>query len=298
MSDTHGIMKLEWLPNEILIECFEYLNAFDIFYSFDQLNDRFNNLIRNIPLHIVFQYVNKSIFDEFCTKMLLNPKIKSQIYSLHVLDEHKSIECNTFLSYFSLDEFSNLRTFESMLAIIPSSDIRAEFDLSSYMEIKLAELLFSKLRTLSIPYLDWSFQDTREACSSIINLTISKYYSTDFYHLLKYIPLLKYLHIGTVQDSFSNPIREFFLDQPAVHLKQIVIDRYKEDFSTLEVLLKQTPNLQSLTIYGSSYYTDMLNANQWKQLITSSLPYLNIFKFEFSCMYDEYNLNIVLDKFQ
>ena len=61
-------MKFELLPQEMLIECFQYLNAFDIFYSFDQLNSRFNNLIRHIPLHIYFQNVNKSISDQFCIK--------------------------------------------------------------------------------------------------------------------------------------------------------------------------------------------------------------------------------------
>jgi len=61
MSDIQGIIKLELLSNEILIEYIEYLNAFDIFHSFDQLNSRFNNVICHILLHIVFQYVNKSI---------------------------------------------------------------------------------------------------------------------------------------------------------------------------------------------------------------------------------------------
>jgi len=90
MSDTLSIMKLELLPNEILIECFEYLNAFDIFHSFDQLNHRFNHLIHHIPLCINLKNVNKSIFDEFCTKMLLNPEIKKQVYALYFpLDEYE-----------------------------------------------------------------------------------------------------------------------------------------------------------------------------------------------------------------
>jgi hypothetical protein len=67
MSDTQIVMNLEFLPNEILIEYFEYLNAFDIFYSFDGLNDRFTQLIRTIPLYLNFQHVPKSIFDQFCT---------------------------------------------------------------------------------------------------------------------------------------------------------------------------------------------------------------------------------------
>jgi hypothetical protein len=54
-------MKFELLPNEILIECFKYLDALDIFYSFDQLNYRFNQLIRHISLYVNFQHVRKSM---------------------------------------------------------------------------------------------------------------------------------------------------------------------------------------------------------------------------------------------
>ncbi|CAF4431041.1 unnamed protein product, partial [Adineta steineri] len=75
-------MTLESLPNEILIEIFEYLNAFEIFYSFDQLNNRLYSLIRNIPLHLNFEYCRKTIFDQFCTILKLNPIIKERINSL------------------------------------------------------------------------------------------------------------------------------------------------------------------------------------------------------------------------
>jgi hypothetical protein len=60
VRETQGIMEFELFPNEILIECFEFLNAFDIFNSFDQLNYRFDHLIRNIPLHLNFGNVDKT----------------------------------------------------------------------------------------------------------------------------------------------------------------------------------------------------------------------------------------------
>ncbi len=70
-------MKFELLPTEILIECFEYLDTLDIRYSFDQLNDRFNKLIRNIPLYtcINFQHVCKAKFSQFCQQTSLYPEI-------------------------------------------------------------------------------------------------------------------------------------------------------------------------------------------------------------------------------
>jgi hypothetical protein len=66
-------MNFELLPNEILIELFEYLN---IFYSFNELNYRFDQLIRNIPLVLNCQGVPRSVFEQFCMKMLSNPVIK------------------------------------------------------------------------------------------------------------------------------------------------------------------------------------------------------------------------------
>jgi len=65
MSDIQNMMNFELLPNEILIICFEYLNPFEIFYSFDRLNYRFYKLIRNIRLHLNFENVQKTIFDQF-----------------------------------------------------------------------------------------------------------------------------------------------------------------------------------------------------------------------------------------
>ena len=111
MTDTHIIMKLEFLPNEILFECFQYLNAVYIFHSFDQLNYRFNKLIRSIPLHLDFQNIHKLLFDQFCKQILSNPKIKAQVYSLH-LSNDRSV-CNkihAFLSFLSLDQFPQLRS--------------------------------------------------------------------------------------------------------------------------------------------------------------------------------------------
>jgi hypothetical protein len=54
---------------------------------------------------------------------------------------------------------------------------------------------------------------------------------------------------------------------------------FKGQFDELVMILKRTPNLTNLTI---NVYDDidMINANQWEHLITSSLPYLKIFKFK------------------
>jgi hypothetical protein len=84
MSDIAATMKFELLTNEIFIECFQYLIATDIFHSFDRLKYRLYTLIRNIPLHVNFQNIRKSTFDQFCNTMLVYPGIKSRIISLQL----------------------------------------------------------------------------------------------------------------------------------------------------------------------------------------------------------------------
>ena len=79
------VTKFEVLPNEILTQCFEYLNAPYLFHSFNQLNHRFNDLIRRIPLCInLKEDLAKSTFENFCTKMSSNPGIKDQVFSLNL----------------------------------------------------------------------------------------------------------------------------------------------------------------------------------------------------------------------
>src|ERR1700722_16262219 len=103
-------MKFELLPNEILFLCFQYFNILDIFYSFDQLNNRFSKLIRTIRFQLNFENVQKTIFDKFCATMKLNPEIQKQIYSLKLSNENTCGQIDAFLSIFSLNEFSSLQS--------------------------------------------------------------------------------------------------------------------------------------------------------------------------------------------
>ncbi len=103
------MMNFELLPNEILLECLKYLDAIDIFYSFDGLNSRFQSLICSIRLLVDMRHVDKFHFDHFCMKMLSNKKIQEQICSLK-LSNGEMCQIHIFLSRFSLKEFSRLQS--------------------------------------------------------------------------------------------------------------------------------------------------------------------------------------------
>ncbi|CAF4259856.1 unnamed protein product, partial [Adineta steineri] len=107
-------MQFEQLPNEILIECFQYLNAPDIFYSFDRLNYRFYILIRDIHLRLNFEQVKKSSFNEFCQTIRINPRIKQNIIYLKLSNIDLRGRIESFFSLFVLNEFINFRSLSAI----------------------------------------------------------------------------------------------------------------------------------------------------------------------------------------
>ena len=104
------MMQFENLPNEILISFFDYLHIPDLFFSFDQINHRFNELIRTLPWHLDFQHIHKSVYDAFCQRMLINPEVQKQVCSLRLSNKDTPGQINDFLSKFSFDQFSHLRS--------------------------------------------------------------------------------------------------------------------------------------------------------------------------------------------
>ena len=298
-------MKFELLPNEILIEAFEYLNAFDIFYAFDQLNYRLYQLIRNIPLHLTCQHVSKSIFDQFCTKMAFNSQIMHQIYSIQLSNKDTCYQIDKFLSIFSLDQFSNLRSL---------TFIEAEEDnikkLQSISQLHSLHLISPKIKENSIlpilpkstvrifsiptlpPFLTYITQPT-----IITHLTISGCSLDTLCQLFDYVLNLNYLNIHILCKTYSLvKIHTYITNHDAIHLKHFIIGDFKYSFETFEILVKYTPNLKSLSIC-SFYQTDMIDADRWESLITSSLPSLQIFKFIFG-YYREKDNYTFFDKFQ
>ncbi|CAF1201612.1 unnamed protein product [Rotaria sordida] len=307
MSEMQVMMKFEFLPNEILMECYKYLNAPDIFDSFDQLNYRFYKLIRNIPLHVDFQYVSKSSFDNFCRKIILNPENLKQIYSLHLSNKEMYGQIEAFLSIFTFNEFSNLQSLiltqvkeinmnklKSMLILIPKLYSLRLIDCNIPNSEIMAVLTISKLRILSIRSL-YFVPLAKNETSVITNLTVFGCLLSDLYRLFQYAPLLKYLNVGRLPDCHEVIGRgEDFINNYAFHLRQLIIDEYGYEFEDFEIFVKQIPNLKSLII--SAYDNiDIIDASRWEHLIKSSLPHLHIFKFKF--YYSQYGKSIIADKF-
>jgi hypothetical protein len=278
-------MKLELLPNEIFIECFQYLNTPDLFYSFNGLNYRFHTLIRNIPLHLNFQHLKKFQVTDFCQIILSNPEIKQNIISLQLSNNGTYGQIQSFLSLISLNEFIHLRSLslidfndnndEQLLPMLPFLSNLYRFSCTSFKSRTfkiIPVLLKSKIHILSIPYFDLNPKFIYEPML-VTSLTVARGYLTELCQLFQYTPMLKYLKIELFYDD-DFPIDELNLhDANAVNLEELVMNSSDASFRILELFLKQIPNLKIFSIFSTEM--DYLDANRWEYFIETSLPYLH-----------------------
>lgn len=223
MNKIPTVMTFELLPNEIIINSFEYLNAPDLFNAFDGLNYRFQRLIQNIPLRLDFQGVRKRTFDQFCKRMLSNPEIKNHIYSLKLSDEISTCgQINAFLSLFSLNEFSHLRSLtlikdeqnetkrlESTLSSL-SNLCYFRYDSRNINDTILSTLPLSNLRKLDVRDLS-ACTLLAQKLALITHLTVSTCVLYDLNKFFKYAPMLKYLKVANIHRKYNSSSNELNL---------------------------------------------------------------------------------------
>lgn len=288
-------MNFEILPNEILIECFNYLNPIDLFYSFDYLNTRLSTLIRRIKLHINFQSINKYEFDRFCLLIDLDFNIKQQTQSI-CLSNKDFCQIYFFLSKYSLNEFIHLRSLtlinvkehniSQLQAILPFLSQLLTFRLvesDKRCDRILSALQISQLRILSIPRSSWFDQQSVLDISSIIKLSISDCNINTLHRVLTLASTLTSLSIDYVGRNSNRILSEKAISSS---LQKLIIKDFDEQCSELIHLLKRTPYLQSLTLVIDSDH-HVFDADQWETFINSSLSFLRTFQFVFE--YDHLN---------
>ena len=292
-SDMSAVMNFELLPDEMLIECFKYLDAADIFHSFDHLNWRFFTLIRDISLHLDLGKVDSNKLAQFGVTMLLTPKLKEKIKSLTLKKNDTFNGIQMLFSFASLHEFSQLETFVlsnmdtpstnqycSMLPLLYNLQHLSIENPSDSQYVILQPLSNLNLETLSI----YTIPDTASYCHffmSLTHLTISSCSVNALCHFFKYSPGLKYLKIKDLSSSFVTSSNELQLrHEQAMHLDRLIIHDCSDEFDFLQMLAERTPNLKVL-VFRSSNQPDLLDEHRWRQLIENSLPRLDVFKFLF-----------------
>lgn len=317
MSDIQSIMKFELLPNEILIDCFEYLHAIDIFNAFDLLNSRFYHFIRNIPLHFNGVDTNLRTFGEFYTKIGSNTQIKHQVKSLKMSTMFE-LNASRFLLRFNFHiQFSELQSLtlispnERMVRLVTSileylTNLRyVRLDSSSNTPTELlSELSTLDIHTLLVPTIEGNLtpfypfklpvnSKPMYPFKSLVNLTISSYFGGELHALFSGLPKIRYLNIKMINRNARYSTNNISpVDANAIYLKRLIIDSFNNKFKLLEILLRLTPNLKLLIIFANNN-KHIVDAPRWQQLITTSLPQLDVFKFKFGFKVNYEDTNII-----
>ncbi|CAF1149271.1 unnamed protein product [Adineta ricciae] len=288
MSDKRTRTKLEDLSNEVLMDCFEYLNAPDVFYAFEQLNPRFYRLVRAIPLRLNFEDIDKIIFDRFCEKMLDYTEIQQQIYSIKLSNEQTHGQIQAFFIYFSLVEFTRLRSL-TLIDIKENNMEQLSSTIPLLTKLTCLRLINSQSPSFNLlsalPRCRENIFPISSFSQNIVPLTkFSIYFCslTDIFRLLPQMPFLQYLNV--LWGSQFEPLSSAEINR--LHgrvncLERLAVSGCTIDTNDLMSVISCMTNLRSLTILVSGE-SDIIDASRWQQLITHSLPHLTVFRFNFS----------------
>ena len=302
------ITQFESLPNELLMQCFEYLHAIDIFHSFDDLNWRFSILVRSIPLHLDIGKVKNSKLTQFGNKLLSNPQIKHQIISLIVKKSNPLDVLQTLSSFASLNEFTQLRALifgnltvsddeiPYVLLFLPNLCYFVVENLYGSSLNMLELLSYPTLKTLSISNPCESVL-ARQSFVSLTRLTVSWCCVNYLCEFFQYSPMLQYLKIKSLSKHDIDSDIPRVWNKQAINLERLIVDNHRSGFKTLEEILQQTPSLRFLMLHS---YGDvgLLDANRWCNLIRNILPLLDVFQFVFRCHIVDGDHRMTADKFR
>lgn len=282
-------MTLESLPNEIVIQCFQYLHYLEIFHAFERLNSRFDQLIGNIHFHLDFQHGKKSIFDQFCRRLLRDPSMKTQIFSLKLSNENDTCgQISAFFRHFSLEKFTRLHSL-TLINLNQAEYDRIRTHLPSLCNLRSIVLQYP--RKIDFPTFN-SLPKVNKVALTLDEIRLSQFFIekplpithliaamcisvNDLTKLLEFAPYLKSLDIRGILDesaSWSNTV--------TVDLKRFALRTTEMSLNRIKLILKQMPKLEQLQLH-CLFDVESIDGHRWEQLITSLLTHLTQFQFIF-----------------
>ena len=294
------VTQFEYLSNEILYEIFEYLDFYDISQAFMNLNARFKDLLLapTLPIHADCSLISKPNFNTYFTNTII-PNLH-RVKSLHL-----SILSHTNSVLFSLDNFIELTRLETLIfdniSRLYLFDLRYFHALSRLTSLIIIgndyrddqEIIYSRVFQLStLKYFKVSLDDRRRPASNTLftstnitspieHLVIENIIHIDLlYAILSYVPHLRRLMIRSLigldkrNDPSLNILTEF------THFTIGLCDLPFSDFQLLAHNVLRHLRILCISTENNRTY---LEANQWEDIISASIPNLEIF--DFQCSY-------------
>lgn len=247
--------KFEDLPVELFYSIFDYFWAHELFYSFANLNEHFDEILIHSHIHISSENQDLIYFPSNVLSLTLNssPISLEEFVNLRSLT---LIQCN----------LGDLHQFPQSLSrlCIKNTELSPEHLEQIFLNSHLITVQLNLHHKLTIPSTIFS------STSYIQYLTINYISLNDIIQLLGCTKHLKYLHVslfGVDQDFMGNI-------SPLSSLTRLTCLSLGIDFSILcsQFLSIYFPNLVNLSIF-TSYVEDNFFINSLESLLMHNLPY-------------------------
>ncbi|CAF3684731.1 unnamed protein product [Rotaria sp. Silwood1] len=300
------ITCIENLSNEFFYEIFDYIDGYEIYKAFSNLNYRFQQLLDSPSLlyKIILDYPNNNELDmnNYKQFLLIN---KHKMFSIKVW---LGITKNNFFSWFIIDSsFSRLESLRIEpqqpdilisllinLACLPRlfSLIIQPPALSRYLN-DLYRLVFALPVLKSfIFFLDNDIRLTLPMANNQ-QLSTIEYFVTyqfftfnEFFTILSYIPQIRCLKLFNSIHIDTNI--QTILPITLLNLTDISIPMNDVKFDEFEIFIRKIDaKLKILRVTTQSQQINFLSAHRWEQLILMSLPQLKEFYLKYIEFFNE-----------
>jgi hypothetical protein len=279
-----------------LDEIFEYLELNDIYHGFFDLNDRFENLLvhLNIPFQINLSRISKCQFDLYNENVFQTNKDRIKILRLsnpftidlifspihHICDliEMEKLILHQIHSKYLPNILKHLIHLHKLHSLILSPiDYIANptvlfIEIFRLKKLKYCKLTYRMKDNENVFPIDFDQNEPSSIEYLIINSSF-RYESLE--KLFLYLPKLRHLSINYLLGS--NSLQTNFYPIELKELKYVSFDLHSISFHQFEKLVENF--FYYIEVLRISTFNDLSysHANQWEDLILSSMPNLRIF---------------------
>ncbi|UJR17208.1 hypothetical protein I4U23_004103 [Adineta vaga] len=297
-----GKTSLENLSNELIYEIFEYLHLHHAFQAFYNLNERFDNLFKHFkyPIKIDISSISTSTYERYA-QHVIRPhakRIKSlrisnpfvnEIYLqllpaiLNFIRLEALTLTNIDVAYLPkiLDQLYSLSTLSSLTII---SDDYLHKSINVYEKIfRLPRLRYCQMLLKTS---ENTFFDITNELNTIEYLVVNQTVSFDqLDSLLSYVPKLQRLSIIDLYELSDSRRKSKSLSLDLLTNVSITVKNIEfNDFQSIARDYFRQVQVLHLKVQCKAWYNDgiqYLDANRWEQLISTYIPNLSIFDFQY-----------------
>ncbi len=297
-----SINCIENLSNEIFYEIFDYLDGYDIYQGFSNLNIRFENVIVSSSLLLKIQFSSQSNSSiEYRSKQFIHSK-RHRIISFRFNDQ---LVLEKFLRLYPIDlslnhlESINVKqtsTFKFVVLLFYLRSLPRLFSLTAFLDRcdnDLGDIYQMVFRLPFLKYLKFEISDYKSAGLTISRATSEEHTSIEylsFYHyltlnqlidLLSYTPRLTNLYNYSIMKSGEIFQSEILMRLTSlVHLNICIHHLTFDEFQSFIIKFSSQLRVLSLTVFYQD--KNYLDADRWERFIVVNIPYLTRFVLSYS----------------